>query len=244
VGTSFTGTSFCHATVSGAGITSLVDNGVGNSTLAELDFSLGRALFGGMTTDIFHSPQPEAANLRANIIAFAAREVTRCTLNLEARSTDGTLNLDFEVGTSEPAVLNVWLTAQAEMARLLSASFPVIEAPIPVAVSVPAFPPQGTIGILTTLTTPDAGITCSVFATVNTGPVAAVPEVSAVGIRDQLLQHGTESPDLLCSSSSAGGELECSLQPLKSKERLAPRTRNSRDSMSNSGSDSSQSRSQ
>jgi hypothetical protein len=38
--------------------------------LGEKNYGAGHVLFGGMTTDNFHSPQPEASNLRANIIAY------------------------------------------------------------------------------------------------------------------------------------------------------------------------------
>lgn len=72
VATAYTGNFFSHATVSGEGITSLLSNGAGNTVLAEGDFGLGLVLFGGMTTTNFHQPQPEAANLRANIISYTA----------------------------------------------------------------------------------------------------------------------------------------------------------------------------
>jgi hypothetical protein len=91
-----------------------------------------------------------------------------CTLNLTASVTDGTLTLDFDVGTHEPATWNVWLIAQAEITEFLSATLPRVDPPIPVHVSIPFFPSLGTIGILTTFTTPDQGIICSVFKTVNT----------------------------------------------------------------------------
>lgn len=43
--------------------------------LGEKTFGAGLVLLGGMTTDNWHSPDPEAANLRANIIAYAADAV-------------------------------------------------------------------------------------------------------------------------------------------------------------------------
>lgn len=72
VTTAYTGTSFSHATVSGAGLASIINNGSGNSVLAEMLIGNGIGLFGGMTTDNFHQPQPDAATLRANIISYAA----------------------------------------------------------------------------------------------------------------------------------------------------------------------------
>ncbi|HZZ79324.1 MAG TPA: PEP-CTERM sorting domain-containing protein [Gemmataceae bacterium] len=73
VATSYTGNWFAHAFVSGSGITSLID-GTAGSVLAEGHFGQGYVLFGGMTTDNFHQPQPDAANLTANIIAFGAAQ--------------------------------------------------------------------------------------------------------------------------------------------------------------------------
>ncbi len=71
VGTAWTGTSFGHATVSGPGLIPLITNTTGNHViLGEMTWGAGHVLFGGMTTDNFHSPQPQAHNLRANIIAY------------------------------------------------------------------------------------------------------------------------------------------------------------------------------
>ncbi len=49
---------------------------VGSVVLGELAFGSGCVLLGGMTTDNFHSPQPEAANLRANILDYTANNAT------------------------------------------------------------------------------------------------------------------------------------------------------------------------
>ncbi len=71
VGTSWSGNSFAHATVSGNSLTTLITNSAtGNIVLAEMAYGAGHVLFGGMTTDNFHTPQPQAGNLRANIIAY------------------------------------------------------------------------------------------------------------------------------------------------------------------------------
>lgn len=72
VGTYWTASYFAHATNSGAGLIPLIINtDNGSILLGELSPGLGHALFGGMTVDSFHSPQPQAANLRANILAYA-----------------------------------------------------------------------------------------------------------------------------------------------------------------------------
>ncbi|WP_210397337.1 PEP-CTERM sorting domain-containing protein [Motiliproteus sediminis] len=73
-GTSFGGTSFSHAIITGA-VSSLIEDLSGNTLLGELAVGNGLALFGGMTTTNFHSPQPGAAILRQNILAYAANAV-------------------------------------------------------------------------------------------------------------------------------------------------------------------------
>ncbi len=71
VGTSWTGTAFAHASISGPSLTSLIQNSSnGRTVLAEMAYGKGKILFGGMTVDSFDSPQPEAQNLRANILAY------------------------------------------------------------------------------------------------------------------------------------------------------------------------------
>ncbi len=72
VGTLWTGTSFGHATVSGGDVTGLIQDqfAPGTWVAAEKTWGSGDVIFGGMTTNNFHSPLTEAANLRANILAY------------------------------------------------------------------------------------------------------------------------------------------------------------------------------
>jgi hypothetical protein len=72
VGSSFSGNSISHATVAGASMTSLMRSSLGRSVLGEQQAARGRVLFGGLTTSNFHAPQPQASQLRANIISYAA----------------------------------------------------------------------------------------------------------------------------------------------------------------------------
>ncbi len=75
VGTTWTGTSFSHASVSGADITPLIVDQFVPTTVAFAEGRYGTdgiAGFGGMTTANFHSPGIEAANLIANIIYYIA----------------------------------------------------------------------------------------------------------------------------------------------------------------------------
>jgi hypothetical protein len=73
--TSFTGVDFAHGSVTGAGLTSLLDDPIARSVLAERPIGDGLALYGAMTTTNFHLPQPDADNLRANILAYAESAV-------------------------------------------------------------------------------------------------------------------------------------------------------------------------
>lgn len=71
-GTNFTGGSFSHARVTGPG-TVLITGDSGNlppNVLLEQTVGAGRILFGGMTTTNFHNPQPNAQNLRQNMLAY------------------------------------------------------------------------------------------------------------------------------------------------------------------------------
>jgi len=51
----------------------------GRIVLGQLAYGNGLALLGGMTTDNYHSPQPQSANLRANILAYGANAPVICT---------------------------------------------------------------------------------------------------------------------------------------------------------------------
>jgi hypothetical protein len=116
--------------------------------------------------------------------------VEPCTLNVEPSASDGTLNLAFEVGTSEPATWNVWLSFQSQIIRLVSAPLPAVDPPISFPIRIPFFPPLGTIGFLTTLTTAEEGIICSDFETVDTGPRLESAAPSAHELQDLFLKHG------------------------------------------------------
>jgi hypothetical protein len=71
VGTSWTGTNFSGATVSGAGLVPLIINTNNSSIiLGEKAAGTGHVLFGGLTIPSFQSPAPQATNLLANLLAY------------------------------------------------------------------------------------------------------------------------------------------------------------------------------
>ena len=74
--TSFTGGLFGHA-VMGPSVSAIIvgapgDSVAGQTVLGEKRFGAGCVLLGGMTTDNYQSPQPDAHNLRANILSYGA----------------------------------------------------------------------------------------------------------------------------------------------------------------------------
>jgi hypothetical protein len=131
-----------------------------------------------------------------NVVLSGRAAPPPCTLNLTGSATNGTLTLDFDVGTHEPATWNVWLIAQAECMEFLSAALPRVDPPSPVHVSIPSFPSLGTIGILTTLTTPDQGIICSAFKTVNTGSPTQESAPIVHELSNLFLQHAVGLQEL------------------------------------------------
>ena len=105
-----------------------------------------------------------------------------CTLEMNLTYTNNNLNINIDVGTSEAAGWNLWLSFMNEMIPLVSGvGLPALDPPISIPIQIPGFPSLGNIGVLTTLITAD-GITCSDWDTVDTGPI----ELSAEQAVDQL----------------------------------------------------------
>jgi hypothetical protein len=96
-----------------------------------------------------------------------------CTLNLLLSYEDSTLVLDFDLVTTELTTWNGWMSVQESTFPLWSIPLPPLDLSIPI--SSPGFPQLGSIGVLTTLTTPTNGIICSVWETVDTGTPAVMP---------------------------------------------------------------------
>ena len=100
---------------------------------------------------------------------------TLCTLKLGLGYADGALTMDFELATLEPATWDLWLVIPGTgIFPLWSLPLPVVDSPVFPSLSF-SFPSIGTIGFLTSLSTPE-GIACSDWETVDTGaPSSAVP---------------------------------------------------------------------
>jgi hypothetical protein len=84
-------------------------------------------------------------------------------------ATTGILTMKFTVGTPSVATWNAWLTENNNMQLLFSQSQPVTSAPVTVT-KTKTLAKSGKVGVLSTLTVPTAGITCSSWQTVLTGP--------------------------------------------------------------------------
>lgn len=94
---------------------------------------------------------------------------------LAASYADGALTLDFSIQTAEAVTWNAWLSTETVMHRLWSVPLPAGLGPLTAPLSIPGFPQLGEIGLLTTFTTADRGITCSDWKLLDTGVTPSGP---------------------------------------------------------------------
>jgi hypothetical protein len=90
---------------------------------------------------------------------------------LQLTHASGNLSMQFDLTLNVPSTWNVWLNAVNTDVRLWSVPLPAADYP-PIPLQFP-FPALGSVGVLTTLTTPTEGITCATWKTVNTSAVVA-----------------------------------------------------------------------
>jgi hypothetical protein len=81
----------------------------------------------------------------------------------------GVLTMDFTVATPTAATWDGWLTIKNKSESIFSQSLPKTEPGSQVTQTRSGLAAYGTVGILSTITTPAQGITCSSFVTVDTG---------------------------------------------------------------------------
>jgi hypothetical protein len=99
-----------------------------------------------------------------------------CTLKdaLSYNTSTSTLTMNFTVGNIAAVTWNAWLTDQNTMTELFSVVQPITTTAVPITKTT-TLSPEGTVGVLSTLTYPTKGIVCSVYTQVSTGtPSAAV----------------------------------------------------------------------
>jgi hypothetical protein len=94
----------------------------------------------------------------------------KCALTdaLKYNATSSTLTMTFTLGTPEAVTWNAWLTSQNTMQSLWSVPQPITEPAVSIT-KTHVLAKAGKVGVLSTLTTPTKGITCSNFVLVNTG---------------------------------------------------------------------------
>ena len=97
-----------------------------------------------------------------------------CLLDLTLGYADGTLTMNFELGTPEPATWGVWmLIPNIGVLPIWSVGIQPIDPSRSFSVPLLGFPSMGTMGVLTALITSE-GITCSDWDTVNTGGPSSI----------------------------------------------------------------------
>ena len=150
---------------------------------------------GGLRADtgtykvVFFSFGFEGINSLANraqtmkrVLTWLDPSLTFCTLDIDLSYAEGTLSMDFEIGTSQPANWDLWLVIPGVgVIPVWSILLPAIDPNITAPLSFP-FPNMEDVGFLTTLTTPEKRIICYDFEVVNTG----TPSSSATPSADEL----------------------------------------------------------
>lgn len=93
-----------------------------------------------------------------------------CTLKDAASYASGTLTMNFTVGNTSVTTWNAWLTSQNTIAPLTGFPItqPITNPPVPITKTA-SLSPAGTVGVLSTLTTPTKGIICSSYVQINSG---------------------------------------------------------------------------
>ena len=105
-------------------------------------------------------------SLSLHCLSGACPKLPVCDVDLTY--TPGTLGLTFTLRTVTPATWNLWVSAQTTTTKIKQLPLQPIDPPQEFSASVP-LPAIGTIGFLSTLTTPEKGIICSDWETVDTG---------------------------------------------------------------------------
>lgn len=105
-------------------------------------------------------------NLTLNCLGGVCGKLPICEVALSMNG--GTLDFNFTLRTATPATWRFWVVAQGANAPFWSVGPLTVDPRVSFPLSIPGMPSIGTIGFLSTLTTPASGIICSDFETVNT----------------------------------------------------------------------------
>ncbi|HXI42437.1 MAG TPA: hypothetical protein VNH83_20810 [Bryobacteraceae bacterium] len=97
-----------------------------------------------------------------------------CGLGLNLSFANTTLDIGFDLGTATPAKFGSWLITSKGFQQLWLLSIGAMAPPVTFAVPWgPGFPPLGSVAVLSTLSTPAAGLVCYETQTVNSGGTGA-----------------------------------------------------------------------
>jgi hypothetical protein len=131
---------------------------------------------GTFVVDIYGSTDDETTNYNLEISCYSGTCPVQppppvCTLkdSPSYNASTETLTMTFTLATPAAATWNTWLTTGNTMQTLWSQSKPITEPAVTISKTKTGLPKSGKIGILSTLTTTTAGITCSSWTVVNTG---------------------------------------------------------------------------
>jgi Ca2+-binding RTX toxin-like protein len=106
VAVDMTGSSYAHATIAGDSGTELQrGDDTGTPVLTEKREGAGLILYGGQTTTNFHDPQPEADNLRRDILEYLALAADPVPCAGQTATLVGTPGKDKLVGTPDKDVI-------------------------------------------------------------------------------------------------------------------------------------------
>ena len=132
--------------------------------------------------------------LTSNEATVVITVVPLCTLDMALDFADGTLTMNFDVGTAEPALWVTWLFILGFPAfPIWSEPLEAIDPPEHFEVSIPEFPSLGKVWFLTVLATSE-GVTCFDAESVETGvSLSAIP--SASELRNVMSWTGVALPN-------------------------------------------------
>lgn len=121
-------------------------------------------------------------NVGVQCLAGACKTTLTCTLKdtVSYDAVSGTLTMNFTAGNQYAVTWNGWLSYQNTVIPLWSTPLPITDPPVPVTKTYSPLPKVGVVGVLSTLTTPKNGITCSSWTGVNTGVAGAATHEEAV----------------------------------------------------------------
>jgi hypothetical protein len=147
--------------------TRLLGTGTLNKGTATLTYS---KLTAGATTSVtaVYAGDSSFLTSTSNVVKQVVDGPCTLTDSLSYSSSSKTLTMKFTVGNIVATTWNIWLTYQNTLEQIFTGSQPITNPPVPITKTT-TLSPEGTVGILSTLTTSTNGIYCSSYVQLNTG---------------------------------------------------------------------------